>query len=163
MGLFGGSSKSKNTTTNTSKTTNFNNMGEATGSGGAGVAGNLNLADSEFSIQGDVISSDHGAMSVAGDVAGKALQGNVDLSDRAFDTVDSTQEITQKLFHTASGAVTDATRGTLQQMAGQTDRALAFATQATKSEGAALTENLTKWGIGGAAVLAVAIAFMNRS
>lgn len=148
MSLIGGS-KSKSYTTN--KAFNFNNLDYGQG-GGSGS--NYNLAESTV---GDIISTDHGAVTSVIDLAGRVNQTNAELvmalGDRAYDDVEDSRELTLNLFGGAVDSVNSANREAMQFLNQNTDRALAFATQATRSEAGQIAENLTKYMMIGAAVL----------
>lgn len=154
---MGSKSSSSNKTSN--KAFNFNNVdyGQGDSGGGGGLAKNINLAESSLEI-GDVISTDHGAVSGSLDFAAGAARENAALTlalgDRAFDDVEDSRELTRSLFTTGTESVTEANREALQFLGQRTDRALAFAQQATRSEAGTIAENLTKYMFIGGAVLA---------
>lgn len=156
-------SKSKSSSNTTNKAYNFNNIDYGQGSGGSGgaLAKNINLAESDLSV-GDVISTDHGAVTAALDFAGKASTDNANvmlaLGDRAYDDVEDSRELTRDLFGGAVDSVNSANREALQFLSQNTDRALAFAQQSTRSESGQIAENLTKYMlIGGAGIVALIV------
>ena len=153
---MGSSSSSSNQTTN--KAFNFNNVDYGQGGDGDGsnLAKNINLAESSLEV-GDVISTDHGAVSGALDFAAGAASENASLmlalGDRAYDDVEDSRELTGELFTKATDTVSAQNREALQFLGQRTDRALAFAQQATRSEAGTIAENLTKYMFIGGAVL----------
>lgn len=154
-------SKSKSSSSTTNKAFNFNNVDYGKGGGAGGFAKNVNLAESTLEV-GDVISTDHGAVTSAIDLAGQVSQTNADtllaLGDRAYDDVEDSRELTRDLFGGAVDSVNSANREALQFLGQNTDRALAFAQQATRSEAGQIAENLTKYMlIGGAALGALIV------
>lgn len=162
---MGSSSKSSSTTTN--KAYNFNNVDYGAGGGGGGsLASNVNLAESQMTV-GDVISTDHGAVSGALDFAEAANAQTAStflaLGDRAYDDVEDSRELTKTLFGGALDSVNTASRETLQYMNQNTDRALAFANQATRSESGQIAENLTKYMMIGGAGLVALVIFTRRA
>src|SRR5690554_6274412 len=159
-------SKSKSSSSSTNKAYNFNNVDYgAGGGGGGGFASNVNMAESSISM-GDVINTDHGAIAGALDYAEAASARNaatlLSLGDRAYDDVEDSRELTKELFGGAMDSVNYANRESLQFLSQNTDRALAFASQATRSEGGQIAENLTKYMMIGGAGLVVLIVVMNR-
>lgn len=161
MGFFSSDSKSSTTTIN--KTANFNNLDYGQDGGGSfGLGKNLNLAESSLEV-GDVISTDHGAVTSAIDLAGRVNQTNSDnlleLGDRAYDDVEDSREMATTLFGTGIDSVNSANRDALQFLGQRTDRALAFAQKATRSEGTQTIETLTKYFMIGAAGIAGLILF----
>jgi hypothetical protein len=164
---MGSSSKSSNSTT--SKSTNFNNIDYGDSAGGArgSVAKNINLADSSLDI-GNVISTDHGAVSGAFELASEVNQAGAEavlmLGDMAYDDVASSRDLTKDLFGGAVDSVNAANREAMQFLSQGTDRALAFATQSTRSEGGQVVENISKYIlIGGAGIVAVLIFTRSKS
>lgn len=154
-------SKSKSSSSTVNKAYNFNNVDYAGGGGGGGFAGNVNLAESELTV-GDVIMTDQGAVAGALDFAdaSDARAGAVllALGDRAYDDVENSRELTSTLFTGAIDSVNSANREAMQFLNQNTDRALAFATKATRSESGQIAENLTKYMMfGGAGIVALII------
>ncbi|MFL1484897.1 hypothetical protein [Marinobacter sp. LN3S78] len=162
---MGSSSKSSSSSVN--KAYNFNNIDYSGGGGGEGgsLAKNINLAESELTV-GDVSTTDHGAVSGALDFAATASSQNATalmaLGDRAFDDVEDSRELTGDLFTGAVDSVNAANRETLQYMNQNTDRALAFANQSTRSEAGQIAENLTKYMMVGGAGLVVLIFIVRK-
>jgi len=158
---MGSSSSSSNETV--SKSVNFNNIdyGDSAGGGNGSLAKNINLADSELSI-GDVIATDHGAVSgalgFADNANARSAELAINLGDRAYDDVADSRALTKDLFGGAIDSVNSSNREALQFLSQGTDRALAFATQSTRSESGQIAENLTKYiMIGGAGIVALVI------
>jgi hypothetical protein len=154
-----GSSSSNETV---SKSTNFNNIdyGDGGGSGGS-LAKNINLADSSLSV-GDVISTDHGAVSGAFELASEVNQGVIMLGDMAYDDVANSRDFAGELFGGAVDSVNAANREAMQFLSQGTDRALAFATQSTRSESGQTVETLTKYLLIGGVSIAGLILLKNR-
>jgi hypothetical protein len=159
---MGSSSSSSNETV--SKSVNFNNIdyGDSAGGGGSGsLAKNINLSDSELSI-GDVTATDHGAVAgalgFADNANARASDLVMELGDNAYDDVADSRDLTKDLFKGAVDSVNSSNREALQFLSQGTDRALAFATQSTRSESGQIAENLTKYVmIGGAGIVALVI------
>ena len=161
---MGKGSSSSNSTV--SKATNFNNVDySGEGGGGSGFAKNVNLNESSLSV-GDVISTDHGAVTSAIDLANNVNTTNAEtvlaLGDRAFDDVEDSRELTGELFGGAVDSVTSANREALQFLGQGTERALAFAQKATRSEAGQTVETLTKYLLIGGVSLAGLILLKNR-
>lgn len=160
-------SSSKSSTTNRNEAYNFNNIdyGSDEPESGSGIAKNINLARSNLET-GDITSTDHGAVSGALELADTAARKNAEVSmslgDRAYDDVSDSRELTRDLFSTGVDSVNAANRETLQYLNQNTDRALAFATKATRSEGGQIAENLTQYMMVGGAGIVVLVIFMNR-
>lgn len=159
---MGGSSRSSNSTT--SKSTNFNNVGDS--GAGNGFAGNVNLAESTLKV-GDVISTDHGAITsaigLADDVTRRNNQTFMDFSDNAFDDLESSRALTNNLFTGAVDSVNSANREALQFLGQGTERALAFAQKSTRSEASQTVETLTKYMlIGGAGIAGLILLRGNK-
>lgn len=157
---------SRSSSKTTSKAFNFNNVDYSGGeSGGGGRLGkNINLAESSLKV-GDVISTDHGAVTSAVELAKQTnstgAQTLITLGDRAYDDVEDSRELTRDLFGGAVSSVTSANREALQFLGQGTKRALAFAQKSTRSESGQIAENLTKYMmIGGAGI--VALVFITR-
>jgi len=157
-------SSSSSTRTSINKTANFNNIDYSGGGGGGagnGLAKNINLAESKLKV-GDIINTDHGAVSGAFEFADSANKQNAEtmlaLGDRAYDSVESAQELSKSMFTDALDKVNTASRENMQYLNQNTDRALAFATKATRSESGQIAENLTKYMlIGGAGIVALVV------
>lgn len=161
---MGGKSSSSNSTV--SKATNFNNVDYSGEGGGAGgFAKNVNLNESSLEV-GDVISTDHGAVTSAIDLANNVNTTNAEtvlaLGDRAFDDVEDSRELTRDLFGGAVDSVNSANREALQFLGQGTERALAFAQKATRSEAGQTVETLTKYLLIGGVSLAGLILLKNR-
>lgn len=160
-------SSSKSSRTNTNKAYNFNNIDYSQGDSGGGgsLAKNINLAESELTV-GDVTTTDHGAVAGALDYADSVARQNAGavlaLGDMAFDDTENSRELTRDLFTTGVQSVNAANRETLQYLNQNTDRALAFATKATRSESGQIAENLTKYMMIGGAGIVVLVIVMNR-
>ena len=152
-------SKSRSASTTTNKAFNFNNVDYGQDGGGGGVAKNINLAESSLAV-GDVIMTDQGAVTGALDLAGKVNQTSADtllaLGDNAYDDLEDSRELTRDLFGGAVESVNSANREALQFLTQNTDRALAFATKATRTESEKIAENMTTYFvIAGGLLLAV--------
>ena len=161
---MGSSSKSSSTVHN--EAYNFNNIDYAGDEGGGGaLAKNINLARSSLTT-GDIISTDHGAVAGALDFADTVATRNAELTlalgDRAFDDVRDSREWSRDLFSIGVDSVNAANRDTLQYLNQNTERALAFAQQATRSEAGQIAENLTKYMMIGGAGLVVLIFIVQR-
>lgn len=159
-------SKSKSQSSSVNKAFNFNNLdyGSGEGGGSGSVAKNINLAESSLEV-GDIINTDHGAVSGALDLAGQVNRTGAEtmmfLGDRAYDDVEDSRELTRDLFSGATTSVNQANREALQFVGQGTQRALAFAQKSTRSESGQIAENLTKYMlIGGAGI--VALVFITR-
>jgi len=86
------------------------------------------------------------------------------LGDMAYDDVASSRDLTKDLFGGAVDSVNAANREAMQFLSQGTDRALAFATQSTRSEGGQVVENISKYIlIGGAGIVAVLIFTRSKS
>lgn len=66
------------------------------------------------------------------------------------------------MFIKSTDAVTDSNRSALQFIGQSTDRALAFAKQATRSEAGEIAEKLTKYMMIGGAGIVILVIFMGR-
>lgn len=163
---MGGSSSSSSKSSSVNKSFNFSNVDYGSGGGSERVAKNINMAESSLKV-GDVISTDHGAVSGALDFADSANKRNAEtllaLGDKAYDGVENAQELTKELFGQTWDEVNAANRENLQYLNQNTDRALAFAKQATRSEAGEITENLTKYFlIGGAGIVGIVLLTTRR-
>ncbi|MDX1800400.1 MAG: hypothetical protein R3303_05670 [Marinobacter sp.] len=165
MGFF--DSKSSSDTTTTNKNTTFNNVDYGGGGGGSGLAKNVNLADSTLSVGGDVISTDHGAVAGSLDFAQKAGAANtaltMNLADSAYADTAQSRKLTGDLFNGAISSVNDANKTSLQFLSQNTDRALAFAQKATRSEGGQIVADLTKKLLIGGSIIAGLIFIKGRA
>lgn len=165
---MGSSSKSRSSVRN--EAYNFNNIDYAGDEGGGGnaLAKNINLARSNLTT-GDIttIDTDHGAVSGALDFADTTVNRNADLmlalGDRAFDDVADSREYSRDVFALGVDSVNAANRETLQYLNQNTERALAFANKATRSEAGQIAENLTKYMMIGGAGLVVLIFIVQRN
>jgi len=161
------SSDSASNVTNISENVNFNNLDYAGGGSGGAIADNFNLNRSNLEI-GDVSVSetDHGAVAAGRDVAEKSItEGNEtlrNLADLAYDDTEDSREFAEGVFIKSTDAVTGSNRQALQMIGQSTDRALAFAKQATRSEAGQIAENLTKYMMIGGAGIVVLVFFMGR-
>jgi len=158
------SSSSKSSTTNISENVNFNNLDYGGGgSGGTALADNFNLNRSELEI-GDISISetDHGAIAAGRDIAEASIAQQGEALSLAYDDTEDSREFAEGIFVKSTDAVTDSNRSALQMIGQSTDRALAFAKQATRSEAGTIAENLTKYMMIGGAGIVILVIFMGR-
>jgi len=166
---MGGSSNSS--TSNTVENVSFNNV-DYGGAGGAGaggsLAGNLNMNRSQLTM-GDVqiSTTDHGTVQAGKELGLSAIASNQATTDlflkqggamvgRAYDDVEDSRELIGSVFTQGVDLVNDTQRTSMQHMSQSIDRALAFASQSSRSEAGQLVENLAKnaaWTFGGVALL----------
>lgn len=157
------STSSKSDSSNTTENVTFNNMdyGEGSGEGGgAGALGrNLNLSRSDLRTGNiNITETDQGAIAGGVDIAEMALNNQARATDAMYDDNEDARELTEGLFTRSVDAVNDSNRYAMQQTSQSTDRALAFAKEATRSEAGEIAENLTKYLLlGGVAIAAVAV------
>ncbi len=161
------SSSSKSSTTNISENVNFNNLDYGGGGSGGAIADNFNLNRSDLKI-GDVSVSetDQGAVAAGRDIAERSIvEGNEslrNLAGLAYDDTEDSREFAEGVFIKSTDAVTDSNRSALQFIGQSTDRALAFAKQATRSEAGEIAEKLTKYMMIGGAGIVILVIFMGR-
>lgn len=159
------SSSSKTQVKNTSENVNFNNLdyGDGGGSGGA-IADNINLNRSSLDVGSvSITESDQGAIAAGRDIAEASIAQQGNALNRAYDDTEQSREYASGIFIKSTDAVTDSNRSALQMIGQNTDRALAFAKQATRSEAGTIAENLTKYMmIGGAGIIALVLFMGNR-
>lgn len=157
------SSSSKSSTTNISENVNFNNLDYGGGGSGGNLADNFNLNRSELEI-GDISISetDHGAIAAGRDIAEASIAQQGQALSLAYDDTEDSREFAEGIFVKSTDAVTDSNRSALQMIGQSTDRALAFAKQATRSEAGTIAENLTKYMMIGGAGIVILVIFMGR-
>ncbi len=157
------SSDSESNVTNISENVNFNNLDYGGGGGGGNIADNFNLNRSSLEI-GDVSVSetDHGAVAAGRDIAEASISQQGQALALAYDDTEDSREFAEGVFIKSTDAVTDSNRSALQMIGQSTDRALAFAKQATRSEAGTIAENLTKYMMIGGAGIVILVIFMGR-
>lgn len=157
------SSDSESNVTNISENVNFNNLDYGGGGGGGNIADNFNLNRSSLEI-GDVSVSetDHGAVAAGRDIAEASIVQQGQALALAYDDTEDSREFAEGVFIKSTDAVTDSNRSALQMIGQSTDRALAFAKQATRSEAGQIAENLTKYMMIGGAGIVILVIVMGR-
>lgn len=157
------SSDSESNVSNISENVNFNNLDYAGGGSGGNLADNFNLNRSSLDIGNVSVSeTDHGAVAAGRDIAEASIAQQGQALELAYDDTEDSREFAEGVFIKSTDAVTDSNRQAMQFIGQSTDRALAFAKQATRSEAGQIAENLTKYMMIGGAGIVVLVIFMGR-
>ena len=161
-------SKSKSSTSNTSKNTNFvnNNYGSEAGSGSA-LADNINLVESRLTTGNiSIQKTDSGAINAGREIAVEGIKANNStlqkLVSGAYDDLGESREWAGLVTGNAMDGFQRTTEMALQRNAEAIRNSLSFARDSERSDAGLTIETVIPWTVGALVLMAIIYAWSTK-